>query len=44
MEADREGLYESATIPGFRVKLEWLWQEPLPKLLSVVRELGLPIR
>lgn len=41
MEADREGWYESAAVPGFRLKVEWLWQEPPPKILEVVRELGL---
>jgi Uma2 family endonuclease len=40
-EPDRGGWYESVTLPGFRLKLEWLWQIPLPRVLDVVRELGL---
>lgn len=40
-EPDREGWYESVAIPGFRLKLEWPWQVPMPKVLEVVRELGL---
>jgi len=40
-EPDREGWYEAVAIPRFRLKLEWLWQVPTPKVLEVVRELGL---
>jgi Uma2 family endonuclease len=40
-QPDREGWYESLVISGFRLKVEWLWQVPLPKVLDVVSELGL---
>lgn len=40
-EPHREGWYESVALPTFRLKLEWLWQVPLPRVLDVVRELGL---
>ncbi len=36
----REGRYESLMLPGFWLRVEWLWQEPLPKALDVLRELG----
>ncbi|HID61877.1 MAG TPA: Uma2 family endonuclease [Anaerolineae bacterium] len=36
-----EGLYQSEVIPGFWLKVEWLWQEPLPKVLDVLREMEL---
>lgn len=36
----REGEYHSLALPGFWLRLEWLWQEPLPKALDVLRELG----
>lgn len=41
VEADRQGWYESAAVPGFRLRVEWLWQVPTPRILDVVRELGL---
>jgi len=41
VEPDREGWYESAVVPGFRLHVGWLWQVPPPKILEVVRALGL---
>lgn len=38
--ADERGVYHSAIIPGFWLKEEWLWQDPPPKALAVLRELG----
>jgi Uma2 family endonuclease len=37
----KEGRYEARVLPGFWLRVEWLWQEPLPKVLDVLRELGL---
>lgn len=34
-----EGVYRSEVIPGFWLKVEWLWQEPLPLVLEVLRAL-----
>lgn len=31
-----EGVYRSAVLPGFWLRVEWLWQEPLPKLLPTL--------
>jgi len=36
----KEGRYEALVLPGFWLRVEWLWQEPLPKVLDVLRELG----
>lgn len=41
VEPGPEGWYESLTLPGFRLKVEWLWQVPPPKVLEVLRDLGL---
>lgn len=38
---DEQGRFHSAVLPGFWLKVEWLWQEPLPKVMTVVRSLGL---
>ncbi len=35
------GEFHSEVIPGFWLKVEWLWEEPLPKVLDVLRDLGL---
>ena len=37
---DREGIYRSAIVPGFWLRISWLWQRPLPRVLDVLRELG----
>ncbi len=38
---DAQGIYRSETMKGLWLEVEWLWQEPLPKLIQVQRELGL---
>jgi Uma2 family endonuclease len=35
----RRGTLESKVVPGFRLRLEWLWQNPLPEELEVLAEL-----
>ena len=35
-----DGVYPSEVITGFRLRESWLWQQPLPKALSVLKELG----
>jgi len=37
---DAEGTYRSHVVPGFWLNERWFWQEPLPRALSVLRELG----
>lgn len=36
-----DGIFTSEAIPGFRLRIDWLWREPLPKVLDAARELGL---
>jgi Uma2 family endonuclease len=33
-----DGIYGSAVLEGLWLKVDWLWQEPLPPLLTVLRE------
>ncbi len=35
----REGVYRSEVLSGFWLRVEWLWREPLPGVLDVLREL-----
>jgi len=37
---EQEGTLPSAAIPGFYLRPQWLWQDPLPSELDVLRELG----
>jgi Uma2 family endonuclease len=34
----QDGVYHSAVVEGLWLKIEWLWQEPLPPLMSVLQE------
>jgi Uma2 family endonuclease len=36
------GVYRSQVVRGFWLDVEWLWQDPLPGSLDILRELGLP--
>ena len=36
---DAEGIYRSSILSGFWLQVEWLWQQPLPRVLDVLREL-----
>lgn len=36
-----EGMARSQAVPGFWIRVEWLWQDPPPRLLGVLRELGI---
>ena len=38
---DDEGIYHSEVVEGFWLRVSWLWQEPLPPVLDVCRELDL---
>jgi Uma2 family endonuclease len=37
---DGDGVYRSAVVAGFWLRVDWLWQDPLPRTLDVLRELG----
>ena len=36
----REGRLASRVLPGFWLEAAWLWQEPLPPVHRVLREIG----
>ncbi len=38
--AASDGIYRSRVVPGFGLKVSWLWQSPLPRLVDVLKELG----
>jgi hypothetical protein len=33
---DAEGIYRSCVLPGFWMRVAWLWQEPLPTATQVL--------
>jgi len=35
----REGVYHSQALPGFWLRVEWLWQEPLPEVARTAWEI-----
>jgi Uma2 family endonuclease len=37
----KDGIFRSDVIEGLWLKVEWLWQDPLPTLMSVLKEWGL---
>ena len=37
---DAEGVYRSIVVTGFWLRVAWLRQQPLPRVLDVLRELG----
>lgn len=38
---DDKGIYHSEVVKGFWLRVSWLWQEPLPHVLEVWKELNL---
>lgn len=38
VQADNEGIYHSEVLQGLWLKVDWLWQEPLPPLFEVLRQ------
>lgn len=37
---DEHGIYTSAVVTGFRLRVEWLWRRPLPTIAQALAELG----
>jgi len=37
---DADGIYRSLVLEGLWLRVSWLWQSPLPPVLSVLKELG----
>ncbi len=38
--AEPDGKISSAALTGFYLRPQWLWQEPLPKFMEALREMG----
>lgn len=38
---DEDGIFRSEALPGFWIKVEWLWEGTRPRLLDVLKEWGL---
>lgn len=36
---DKAGIYHAMVLPGFCLNVNWLWQEPLPSIINVLREM-----
>jgi Uma2 family endonuclease len=43
IEATDDGRLASAVLPGFYLRPDWLWQEPLPDVIATLRELGVQV-
>lgn len=41
LTSGREGTFYSKVIEGFYLKIEWLWQKPLPKVMPILKEMGI---
>ena len=41
VEPDADGIVHSATIEGFWIKTEWLWRNPKPSVIEVLKAWGL---
>jgi Uma2 family endonuclease len=37
---DAQGVYHAGVLPGFRLKVEWLWLDPAPSVLECLKEMG----
>jgi len=40
-EIGMDGIFRSTVLEGFWLKVDWLWQEPLPERMGVLKEWGL---
>lgn len=41
VSVDADGIFRSEVLSGLWLKVDWLWQEPLPPLMAVLKEWGL---
>ncbi len=37
----KEGVFHSQVVDRFYLRVEWLWQKPLPKVLPILKEMGI---
>lgn len=42
IEVGADGVYSSRVLKGLWIKVEWIWQRPMPSLRTVRKALGLP--
>jgi Uma2 family endonuclease len=38
-EPDAEGRYQSTILPGFWLRIDWLWQRPLPRVAALAEQI-----
>jgi len=38
---DGDGIYRSEIVKGFWLRVSWLWQDPMPPILEIWREMNL---
>jgi Uma2 family endonuclease len=38
MSVDEQGIFHSRALDGLWLKVDWLWQEPLPTLMSILKQ------
>jgi Uma2 family endonuclease len=36
----KDGIYHSKAVPGLWLRIDWLWQRPLPSTLDVLKACG----
>ena len=41
VEAGDDGIFRSVVLKGLWLRVDWLWQRPLPKVMKVLKEWGL---
>jgi Uma2 family endonuclease len=41
VSADERGIFTSEVLPGFRLKVDWLWEETLPSVVACLKEMGI---
>jgi Uma2 family endonuclease len=41
LRVGEDGVFHSAVLPGLWLNVAWLWQDPLPPLMSVLKQWGL---
>lgn len=41
IEIDDDGIFRSRVINGLWLRVDWLWQDPFPRLMNILKEWGL---
>ena len=40
VEPDHDGIYRSPLLPEMRLRVEWMWSQPLPETLGILQQWG----